>query len=279
MRDKYYSVRSGKHSGKARFDLGGLKRQFLAIDSSLANRGYFQEAFGYHCVDAGDVAGTLGSDIDGAIMLATHKSNLWPVHLKVEEYTEDDLFDMIEFSFDHVSKPLTGRHHDFGGCGWHYYTFDSQTGRYEYRALINRPLALYGEGYELSERGEMLALVEDGLSVLYEAPVPVHDPENVDARVQAAILRFRRYKSSLEDRKHAVRDLVDVLEYLRPKVQQVLKRKDEADLFAIANGFGIRHHRQDQKTDYDESIWHSWMFNYYLATIHACLRLLDKKRG
>lgn len=68
-----------------------------------------------------------------------------------------------------------------------------------------------------------------------------------------------------------------MLEFLRPKLEQVLTSKDESDLFNTANNFGIRHHNERQKTDYDKSIWYSWMFYYYLATIHAALRLIEKQ--
>jgi len=105
--------------------------------------------------------------------------------------------------------------------------------------------------------------------------IPTYDPENIENRVENAINKFRRYKSSQSERKDAIRDLVDVLEYLRPKIQKIISKKDENDLFEIANKFGIRHHDLNQKIGYEKSIWYSWMFYYYLSTIHACLRLLE----
>ncbi|MCX5545193.1 hypothetical protein M3A49_38100 [Paraburkholderia sp. CNPSo 3076] len=69
-----------------------------------------------------------------------------------------------------------------------------------------------------------------------------------------------------------------MLEFIRNEAKAVLTSQDEADLFQLANNFGIRHHRKDQKTDYDSSIWLSWMFYYYLATIHACFRLIEKAK-
>ncbi len=63
---------------------------------------------------------------------------------------------------------------------------------------------------------------------------------------------------------------------MRPRLKTVLTTSDEADLFNIANNFGIRHYNQKQKTDYDEAIWLSWIFYYYLATIHAAIRLIEK---
>jgi CRISPR/Cas system CSM-associated protein Csm5 (group 7 of RAMP superfamily) len=56
----------------------------------------------------------------------------------------------------------------------------------------------------------------------------------------------------------------------------VISKKDESDLFKIANEFGIRHPKKNQKQDYDKAIWYNWMFYYYLATIHACLKLIKK---
>jgi hypothetical protein len=51
-----------------------------------------------------------------------------------------------------------------------------------------------------------------------------------------------------------VRDLADVLEYLRPNVQTLLTSKDENDLFNLANNFGIRHHNDRQKTNCDAGL-------------------------
>ena len=79
---------------------------------------------------------------------------------------------------------------------------------------------------------------------------------------------------SIDDRRQAVRDLADVLEYLRPKMKHAITDKDEGDLFNIANNFGIRHHNVKQKTGYDAAIWLSWMFYFYLATIHVVVRKL-----
>lgn len=277
MREKgYYSVRTGKHPGGAKLDLPSLKRIFLSLDRQFNERGYFQEAFGYECVDDGSVYGSLGEDIAGAILIAIRKDNLWPLRQRMPNYSEDDVFDMIEFLYDHVSKPIDGRFHSYSGCGMHYSTFDRAKGQAEYRTELNPILACYEDGYELSERGEILALPEPGMAALVGATLPQLDPHNVEERVQAGVTRFHRHRSSLDDRKHAIRDLADVLEYLRPKLKTVLKSRDEADLFNLANNFGIRHHNPEQKTNYTSAIWYSWMFYYYLATIHACVRLLDQ---
>jgi hypothetical protein len=83
----------------------------------------------------------------------------------------------------------------------------------------------------------------------------------------------------MDERRDAIRDLADVLEYLRPRLKTALTKKDEAALFEIANNFGIRHHNAEQRTDYDKPIWYSWIFYYYLATIHAAVRLIERSGG
>ena len=49
--------------------------------------------------------------------------------------------------------------------------------------------------------------------------------------------------------------------------------------FNIVNNFGIRHHNQQQKVHYDTAVWYSWMFYFFLATIHAAVGLLAKPVG
>lgn len=277
---QYYSMRTGKNPYSQQLDLDMLLRLFGSVYDDFIGRQYFDEAFGYDCVDMDYVPGTLGPDIEGQMFRNLRKAGLWPVAEKLSSYGEDDLFDVVEFLHDHVSKPTGGRLHQFAGCGWHYDTFDRQTGRSEFRSEINRLLCDYGRGYELSKDGEIHELPPEGLGDLLEEELPEYDSENVESRVKAAIRRFRDRHSSLDDRREAVRELADVLEFLRPNLEGVITSKDEGDLFNLANNFGIRHHKLAQKTDYDKPVWYTWMFNYYLATIHAVLRLIaERKEG
>jgi hypothetical protein len=49
--------------------------------------------------------------------------------------------------------------------------------------------------------------------------------------------------------------------------------------FNIANNFCIRHLNENQKDNYDKSIWYSWKFYLYLSTIHTVLRLIAKQEA
>lgn len=273
---KYYSVRTGKNPNATGYNLEMFLRLFRDLYLHFSEKNYFQEAFGYWCVDAEEVDGTLGSDIEAQMFRLLRKENLWPIHERCKEYSEDDLFDVIEFLHDYVSRPIDGFYHSYNMCGWHYNTFDKEAGQKEFQLEINKILCAYDAGYELATDGEILVIGRPGLDLLFKAAVPTDDPENILLRVDAAISKFRRHRSSLDDRRDAIRDLADVLEYLRPKAKKVLSKKDEGDLFNLANNFGIRHHNEQQQTDYDKAIWYSWMFYYYLATIHAVSRLIEK---
>lgn len=274
----YYSVRTGKNPYSTTFDLTILRRLFRDTYSSFDERGYFQEAFGYFCADNGDVAGSLGNDIEAQTLRRLRAENLWPIGDKCLEYSEDALFDVIEFLFDYISKPVEGHYHSYSDCSWHYHKFDAEAGRDEFRAELNLILADYKDGFELSNEGEVLLKASPSLEPLLTANLVSDSPHDIEARVQAATLKFRRQRASWDERHDAIRDLVDVLEYLRPQLKEVLTKQDEGDLFNIANNFGLLHHNKGQKTNYDKPIWYSWMFHYYLATIHAVVRLIEKNK-
>lgn len=275
MKRKYYSQRRGTNPHSRGMDFNTLKALVISVYGEFHGRGYFQEQFGYVCVDAGDVSGKLGRDIAAGVLFKLRKTNIWPFAEKIGFWEEDDLFDVVEFLFDHISRPTKGDFHSYADCGMHYYEFDRAQGQAEFREKVNELLEDYEDGYELSKDGEVLRKAEPGTGALLEADIPAKDP-SVRSRIEAAIRKYRRHNSTFDDRRDAVRDLADALEWLRPQLKQVLVRKDESALFQIANQFGIRHFNTSQKTDYDP-IWLSWMFYVYLATLHASLRLIEKK--
>lgn len=273
---RYYSLRTGKHPDGEHLTFETLLKLFFVVYCDFDGKGYFQEAFGYDCVDAGWVPGKLGTNINAHFIRRLRKDNLWPIEEKYEQYNENDLFDVIEFMYDHVSKPISGRYHSYGDCGYHYDTFEKRPGQDEFRQEINDLLRDYGN-YELSNIGEIFNPVFPGTEELFNDLPANYDPQNVGQRIEEATRLYRRHGSSPADRKQAIIKLTEVLEFLRPQIKKVLTRADENDLFNIANNFGIRHHNKKQKTDYDESIWLDWIFYYYLATINAVIRLIDRE--
>ena len=270
-----YSIRTGVNPRSAGLALKTIKELFVRLYEQLREEGYTHEYFGFYCVDAEAVKGLL-TDIEYTILTTLRKEFLWPIQSWAQKYSEDDLFDMIEFFFDHVSKPIDGVMHSYNQCGMHWHTFDKAEGQREFRKRINELLALYERRFELSPDGLILQLPPSGFEQLHDATVPTED-KTIAQLIEAAKTEYRRHGASLDARRHAVADLAGVLEALRPKMGDAITSKDEADLFNIANNFGIRHHNDKQKTDYETSVWLSWMFYVYLSTIHLILRRLEFK--
>jgi hypothetical protein len=254
MSRKYYSVRTGKYQPGADLNLQLLKDLFWSVFKTFQDNQYFDEAFGYDCVDAGHVVGTMGEDIELQFFRALRKRNKWPISQSLATYTEEDLFDVIELLHDNISKPLDGTFHSYNGCGMHYETFDRPAGQGEFRAEINALLADYSGSYILSEKGEIRSKAEKGFQTLVKRKLPGAKNKELNDSIDDAISLFQRHHSSLTDRHNAVRMLMDVLEELRPKLKSVLTKRDEADLFQIANEFGIRHKNDRQKNDYDRAL-------------------------
>lgn len=273
MTHKYYSQRTGTNPNLDGLPIEDTVELFSRVFHQLETDGYFDEEFGFYCVDAEHIDGNV-KDIELEMLLTIRKKNLWPISEYADSYSEDDFLDVIEFLYQHVSKPIDGTMHSYGGCGMHWETFNKKEGQKVFRKKVNSVLEHYKNKFELSEKGGILHKPDEGFEKIFNADVPSKDM-NIVGRINAATTNFRRHGSSIDDRRQAVRDLADVLEYLKPQIQKLLTNKDEKDLFNIANNFGIRHHNDKQKTSYDAAIWLSWMFYFYLSTIHVVLRKIE----
>jgi hypothetical protein len=273
MAHRYYSQRKGTNPNQNGLSLSDTVDLFVRVFEQLYADGYFHEAFGFECVDAGHINGKI-PDVELEMLLTIRKKGLWPVQVSSKKYSEDDFFDILEFLFQHVSKPIDGTHHNWDNCGMHWETYNQAQGQAVFREKVNTVLEHYAKPFELSAFGEVLHKPEAGFESIFDADIPSKD-SNVVSRINSATIRYRRHGATIDDRRQAVRDLADVLEYLRPKAQALLTSADDKDLFNIANNFGVRHHNDKQKTAYDASLWLSWMFYFYLSTIHVLLRKID----
>jgi hypothetical protein len=275
MPRQFYSIRNGINPNLKGLPLPlrEILGLFVRLFSQMSQDGYFDETFGFICVDMGEVPGKV-RDPELDMLFAIRKNGLWPIHEKAPFYSEDDFFDVLEFFHQCVSKPIDGTMHSYNECGMHWETFNKVQGQQEFRTKVNVLLTHYQRSFEISINGEILHKPEAGFEPIFEADLPSKD-SNVISRVTTAVLRYRRHGATIDDRRQAVRDLADVLEYLRPQVKTLLTNADEKDLFNIANNFGIRHYNDKQRTAYDAGIWLSWMFYFYLSTIHVALRKIE----
>ena len=195
---------------------------------------------------------------------------------------EENMFDALEFLYDHVSKPgelvemLTENNFRYQD----YEEYDKFEGKEEFCQAANLFLCDYRDGYELSSDGEILSLGDEELKEILSAEIISYNLENIDSKVKAAVHKWKNRHLDIEERRRAIQDLADVFKWLKKSgyLDNVLDKKDDSLLFQLANGFAIRHHNPDQKTNYDKIIWYSWMFHFYLATYHAVIRMIEKKR-
>jgi hypothetical protein len=275
-----------------------VRRLVISVLDGFRARDYFQEAFGSECVDAGKVNGTVGVDPGAYFLRAIMRDNIWPYwepdwsgiegdfvprdyepDVTWESWDADTLLDVVEVMHDLVSKRMDGRHHDFNNCGWHYETFDHAAGQDASRQEINEVLRLHDPPYELNGDGEVIESGAEEFRTLLEAAVPPGTEDDLTTKMVVAVKRFQTRGASIDDRRHAVRDLADVVEALRTDMKATMLSADEGALFNIANNFAIRHHNRKQRGDYDRATWLRWTFYVYLATIHAVLRVRASPSG
>jgi len=279
-RQVYFSQRTGKNTKMQKLDLETFKKLFLTQFYIFYSKDYFRGTFGYNTHNSfqDNVEGPLGDDytINQNLFLKLRKEYLWPIRDHISSYSEDDLFDIIEYCYDNISIAIVEYEEDnFSGYTEKIKGFSQKEGQVQYRTEINRHLKDYGDGFAIDSNGNIVRTVGFGLEPILEAKLPTSDIR-ILPKVEYAIQKYRSRNSSIEDRRDAIRNLVDVLEYIRPQVKESIDKNDESDLFNIANNFGIRHNNKQQKINYDENIWLSWMFYYYLSTIHAFIRVLKK---
>jgi hypothetical protein len=204
--------------------------------------------------------------------------DLWPLNAK--RLSEDtDLFcDVVEVLHDLVARPRARWFHGYSGCGWHHSAFSLDAGQVLYRWRVKRLLDRSDMGLRLATEGEdvgrLAAATDDARTALAAAMADRGDPGTRDV-VRHAIALFRRRGATEHDKRSAVVTLAGVLEERRALLKAELVRKDEDALFQIANGFGIRHRRDTERTNYDP-VFLDWVFWWYLATIELTDRIIAR---
>ena len=276
MIKKYWSQRKGINT---KFDFSALKMAVNSIYLDFNDKGYFQEYYGYHCVDSGYSYGKAGINISNFIFRKIRRKLEWPFNFDL--FDEDTLFDIIELLHDTISYPVSGYFHEYAQCGYHYSSFDALKGQTEYRNEINEVIADYENGYMLGLDGNIQYILTSGLNELTMAKIPsqIGEENKIDIKIERAIFKYRDRHSKIHDRREAIRELADVLEYLKLSLKEDMTTDDEKellkiqkDLSNIANNYQIRHNNDTQRDNYNLS-WMSWIFYLYLSSIHLLLRI------
>lgn len=274
----YWSERSGRGPARKPLTSAQIRTLYASFLLELEAKGNLQETFGFECVDEGLIPGTLGPAIAERLLVLLGYSDIWPIRpATADDWSDDQLFDVMEFMYDHVSEGNrdSGRYHSFSDCGWHFYHFDSESAQEEYRSRVNELLARVEGGLQMTDAGEIIRSAPDGLATLLDARFPALDQNDLD-HVSAAIHKFQSRRSTHTQRRDAVRDLADVLESMRADVKSHMFTQDEGALFEIANKFWIRHNKPGERKDYDHDAWWSWLFYLYLDSIALVTHLKQR---
>jgi hypothetical protein len=108
----YYSIRTGKNPLPGGCDLDTVRSLFKNLFIHFEGEGFFQEDLGIDCTD-GFIPGNLGHDLEGVLLLELRKRDLTPIRSRIGQYAEEDFFDIIEFLYDHCSKPVRRNWHSW----------------------------------------------------------------------------------------------------------------------------------------------------------------------
>jgi hypothetical protein len=151
---------------------------------------------------------------------------------------------------------------------------DKAEGQARFREIVNPILRRCDPPLELTVDGDIVQEVVEPFRRLVEQSLPDDAPKReASDRVDDAVAHFRRRGATPGDRRAAVRELADVLEFLRPDVKEHLLSEDERVFFHLANEFAIRHNKRETRRDFDDPAWLAWAFYVYLATIRLVLEL------
>jgi hypothetical protein len=187
----------------------------------------------------------------------------------------EDIFDLIEFFFNHVSKPF-----DIN-------KFDAGTARYEYTIGINRLFDNFNLAYEL-KKGAVKDLHSKTIDrIVLSDSFEIPDSEAQDM-LNLAIEKF--YSRNPEDKKIALEKLVDVYQRIsswedkdkKRSIDKLLEKTSGGDdrikealgcdldsMWKIANEFMIRHTEVGKIPITDDDFRDYLFYAYY-----NCIRLI-----
>ncbi len=215
---------------------------------------------------------------------------IWPRDARTlddNQPTDPQLFDLLEFAYEHIALPVPGSYHPF--FQHHHFGYDQNAGRAHFAAEVNRLFERNGIAYQLHD-GQVERLVPTVLQEVLLQPTFNTGDQTLDELLQAAREKFlnrdftirrealeklwdawERLKSLRDpaDKRHSVEMLLD-----RASAEPNLKSRIDAEarqLTEIGNNFMIRH-TEVNKTPITESIHVDYLFHRLFSLIHMLLQ-------
>jgi hypothetical protein len=262
---RYYSQRQGIIKPLV---LDNLRAAFKSVYEKFRTEYYFIDFLGDHLSFE---QGIIGNSFEAFCMREINRSIRHPRMALM--YKEEDLFDVIELLHEHINYPLViPSNNIFISDEISLIPEKKAIAQKQFRDEINVFLKQYSSGWELAEEGYIRNTLEEGFVDLVDNTAVYGEEANIDSKIRRAKELYLKHGSSIEDKKAAVREIGDALEFIRTDLRDSIG-KNEADIFNILNNFGIRHNNAAQKTDYDNEVYLPWMFYTFLSTYDAYVKL------
>jgi hypothetical protein len=277
-------------------DLDEVAREgLLELVSSRIDEEWFGSSFPSLCPDG---LGNSGCDKAKLETMMKAYSVIWPQDYKASFRRSDDekvpsdgqVFDLIEFSYEHVSEPIAGSSHSYFGHS--HYKYNQENGRQRFEQEVNRLLERNGMAFHL-EHGEVVRLAP---AVLQEALAETAFRTGdiiLDELLETARTKF--INRSLDVRREALEKLWDAWERLKtvepgkdkkasttslldktgsePAFRKLIE-EEAIELTGVGNRFMIRHTETDKV-----QIESSWHVDYLFARMFSLVLLALKSSG
>ncbi|MDT7042877.1 AbiJ-NTD4 domain-containing protein [Candidatus Nitronereus thalassa] len=291
-----------EHGSKARTEdviLPSVWGGIVAAVKGLISTGAFGEHFPEVCLDGTLPVGTDESAFSLAIQAEIPELE-WPLKTTQRQqegyrweeipYSPSELvvLDFVQFCYLHVSKPIQGTYHE-----WHkhyHLSFDSQTGKDEFRQKINRIFSRNGVSYELKQDGNIIRLAPAVLREELESANFSTGDGTLNQMLEEARRKFLDPNPTI--RREAVERLWDSWERLK-SIEVPLDKKDSISqlldkaaaeekfrglleeearkLSDIGNTFHIRHSEVTQ-TAINEPLHIDYLFHRLFSMILLLIR-------
>jgi hypothetical protein len=290
---KLFTERYGMTEPRVREELDAdLTKSLLTVINAKIDENLFGESFSLECPD--NASNSCGCDQDKLKAGLAAYNVIWPrgwPTRKDEWPTDPQLFDLLEFLYEHAGMPEGYAYHGF--FQHDHLTYDKKKGRAKFEEDINRFFERNGLAFELKD-GEVTRLAPTGLQEALAETVFETGDKALDRLLETAREKF--LNRSLDVRKEALEKLWDAWERLktvepgRDKKAQIAALLDKATrevnyralleteamaLTKIGNDFMIRH-TETNKIEVKGSARVDYLFHRMFAMIRLLLKSSDR---
>jgi hypothetical protein len=285
---KLFTERHGMAAPRTGEELSAdAAKALIGFINARIDENWFGEQFPEFCPD-GPV--NIGCDVQKLRAALSGYRVIWPKDWPDQEGgvpSDPQIFDLLEFSYEHVALPSAGSHHGF--FRHDHLTYDSETGREKFAHDINRLFERQGLAFEMRE-GEIVRLAPTGLQESLATTVFQTGDPDLDRLLETAREKFLH--RSVGIRKEGLEKLWDAWERLktvepgkdkkaqatalldRAAAEPVLRERLEVEakeLTGIGNNLMIRHTEMG-KPPIAESAQVDYLFHRMFAMIRLLLR-------